>query len=749
MLSEKHKRDLYSSGLTDELINEFGYYTCDASEANRLLERQNINCECLVFPYPGIQNYFRLKPDGAILNGEGKIAKYLQKTNSESRLYIYKPIRESFATHTSDSLPILITEGEKKTAKATLEFYVKEKLFLPIGISGVWNWRTRKLIKTSDGSQVYVPDVIDDIKSLPINNRIIYISFDSDIETNEQVQNAENELARYFIGKGALRVCSVRIPPEENKLGLDDYIIKYGVEKFKDLILRSESSSFIKYSIKFLRKLPKLTAVEKLDVMTALINKDQGASGSFYHDNNGSYHFNNRTRKVLQLEEDKYQMEIADEYGLYRDSSEFKGVYTKLEEHALFKGKEIKIRHFSHYNKNTGTINIYNNDGAFYEIPKKLPSNKITIQKNGTNNIFFKHREFDVIHYIPESVGFFEQYILDVCNFQHTEYTQLSPDQQRFLFTVWFYSLFFPDLMPTKPILVMTGDYGSGKSTIQRLVGKLLFGASFNVSTIQGERDFLTSIINKYYLVYDNVDINEEWVRNAIASLSTGFKVEVRKLYSNMEMFQADPISYLAMNSMGQGLYKRPDVANRLLIFRTKRIQEFIPPHILEKDVLENRDAILSEIMDNLLKINMFIDDKFTYHGTFRMADFANLGFKIATALGRENEFKIILEIVSNEQQSLPLEDNPLVDILDKWLNRRVEVKYISTGELYAECKSIADTTKLHFPFKSSAGFGKALQFAHENLKQIYKVDVRRGHANKMVWMITYKESENGRERNN
>lgn len=743
-LSKKHTDDLHGSGLDDKIIEEVGVYTCDANEANRLLDRRDIDCECLVLPYPGVPDYFRLKPDGIITDANGKPAKYLQKTGSQSKLFIHNAIRHRLVSMNGDGqLPLLIVEGEKKTLKATQDLFFRENLFLPIGISGVNNWKTRRVEHTDKGDKI-VQDYIDDIKSLTLLNKIIYICFDSNTQFNDQVKEAENELGRYFIGRGAARVLTIRIPHNEkfgkHGVGLDDYLLEYGTEKFKELVSSASSNDAIKYAIKLIRKLPNKTFFDKVDTIVALVLKDLSVAGSFFLDNNGCYYFNNVSKIMLQLGDELFSMRLADDYGLYRDNAEFKAILSKIEEHATFTGKKITIKHVSYFDNTNSSLYIYNNNGSIYEIKQGdvSPSSRF----NGHFDIFFKHRqENGPISYHQAVEGTFEKYVLDVCNFQETEYTKLTQEQQKFLFQIWFYSLFFPNLLPTKPILVMTGDYGSGKSTIQRLVGKLLFGVNFNVSTIQGERDFLTSIINKYYLVYDNVDINEEWVRNAIASLSTGFKVEVRKMYSNMEMFQADPIAYLAMNSMTQGLYKRPDVASRLLIFRTKRIANFIPAQILEQNIIDHRDEILSEVFDTLRGILRYVDNKFSYFGNFRMADFANLGYKIATYFGREKEFEVILNIMSQEQAELPMEDNPLIDIIDKWLNNRGIIQdYVSTGELYGQLQKVASDNNLFFPFKSSVSFGRAMQSTFENLKLIYNVTNRRGGGNKILWLITYKK---------
>ena len=753
-LSEKHKKDLEGSGLNEEIINQSNVFTCDAVNANRLLDRKDIGCECLVFPYPSSngagKDFFRLKPDGIILNGTGKPAKYLQKYSTEvgeSRLYIHPKVKENLTVEKTEyaDLPIIITEGEKKTLKLTQDFFLDEKKFLPIGLSGVWQFCYTKQIRDKEGNVTKTKVLISDFDDIDINDHEIYICFDSNITFNKNVWEAADYLSGQLLVKGASIVKRIHIPHEESYgthgVGVDDYLISHTKKDFLDLVENAESQSSIRWTIEFTRKLPKLTQLQKLNVIVQLICKDKAANGSYFFDTNGSYYFINRTKKLLSIESDEFARIVANDYGLYREMGEFKNIMSKLDEYAYFHGRKVTIKNFSYFNKDKKQVSVYDNNGSMYNISNGV---EVTKEHNGYEDIFFKHRsDVEPFTYYPNSVGYWDQYIIPICNFRDTEYTKLTPSQQKFLLTVYFYSLFFPNLMPTKPVLVMTGDWQSGKSTIQRIIGKLLFGKDWNVSTLGNERDFLTSIINKYYLVYDNADIDINWVRNAIASLATGMKVETRRLYSNMEMFSADPIAYLGLNSMTQSLYKRADVASRLLIFRTKRLEgELIPEEVLNERILNVRDFLLSEIFDNLAKIANYVDDKFTYKGAFRMADFANIGFKIAIAFGRENEFKHILEIMTYDQQSLPMEDNPLIDLLDHWLNKRLVDEPIASSELYGQLKDISDTTKMYFPFKSSVSFGRDLQTSIESLKQLYDIKSFKGRSNKTLWRISFKKGE-------
>ena len=57
----------------------------------------------------------------------------------------------------------------------------------------------------------------------------------------------------------------------------------------------------------------------------------------------------------------------------------------------------------------------------------------------------------------------------------------LSRKEQEWLFESWLYAMFFPELFPTRPILAMIGEKGSGKTSVLRRIGQLLFGPKFQV----------------------------------------------------------------------------------------------------------------------------------------------------------------------------------------------------------------------------------------------------------------------------
>lgn len=747
---EDHLRDLRKSGLRDPIIRELNIYSVGPVAAAELINRQGIPCNCLVFPYPDTEPLFiRLKPFGVVPTRDGrKPPKYLQAAGTPNHLYMHSKVRDAL-NDDNCHLPVLFVEGEKKCAKATQDLFIDidEPMFLPIGLGGVNNWKYSMVAfddktKTSKKESRIIPDMTNIVWS----DRDVYICFDNDIEVKEQVEQAESHLSAYLLSRGANSILAIRLPygPQEPK-GLDDFLTEKGVSDFKILVSQADSGKLLKFYITTVRK--KYTGTEKLDLITEHVIRDHYKGGTFFRNSAGAYYYNNFSHKLYDIIRGGiYDMNMADRYGLYRNDREGKSVFDKIQEEAYLRGTHVDIKTFSYYEDDM--LYVYDNDGGMYVCTPQ----SVEYHYNGYNNVLFSHNDINAkFVYIPECKGYIDKYLLSIANFvgseSGNESTTLSYTQQLLLFRIWLLSVFFPNMLPTKPILVMVGDFESGKSTLQRLVGKLLFGADFDVSTIKEEKDFNAQIITKHYLVYDNADINKEWVQNAIASLATGFKIGLRKLYTTADLFEASPICYLAMNAMSDSLFKRPDVASRLLLFRTKALPHFMPTSTLNRNVVDHRNEMLSELIDTIRESIPFITPDQEYKGKFRMMDFANLGFKLCKITGDEHRWGLILDKMVGEQQGFSVEDNSIVDLLDIWVREQEKFGKYSEGvtatDLFKDIKNICDREfgahSSVFSIKQPIGLGKFINKHLKALQAHFYIKVGNS-GNRKVYIIRRKD---------
>ncbi len=172
-------------------------------------------------------NFYRVR-----LDKEKDKQKYTQPQGSGCRLYFpptyaaspdsQQQRRYYDAIFDTESKPreIFIVEGEKKALA------LQERLgprVTVIGLGGVQNWGK----KDDDGDRSLVKD-FEIVKGW--KDRRVYICFDSDVESNPQVERAEFQLQQALKDELGARARLMTIPPMEDgdKAGIDDLIVGLG-----------------------------------------------------------------------------------------------------------------------------------------------------------------------------------------------------------------------------------------------------------------------------------------------------------------------------------------------------------------------------------------------------------------------------------------------------------------------------------------------------------------------------------------
>lgn len=272
MLNSQHIEDLKRSGLIDQTIEASGIYSATAEQITVLLGFK-VKSAGMVIPYPGI-GMVTVKPNQTLLDKKGRPAKYLRPKGSQNRLYIPLLVKDVLQ---DTSKPLGLTEGEKKALKACQEG-------LPcIGISGCWNFRTKK----ESGESC----PIQDLDLIAWKGRIVYLILDSDARTNSSVMRAGNEFAQLLIEKGAdvkLIVLPKLDQAPESKTGLDDYLIKCTVTDLLSLdveVLDQEKSDlFPRGTIALFENLIDIVILDNKPVYLIRDGKDLKCIDSYEND---------------------------------------------------------------------------------------------------------------------------------------------------------------------------------------------------------------------------------------------------------------------------------------------------------------------------------------------------------------------------------------------------------------------------------------------------------------------------------
>lgn len=226
---------LSSSGLTLEDAKQLGIEFLEASSTAELHPSFRPLCS-LKLPYhdpfgkpisdwPKGKPFYRLRylevgTDFASMT-EAKPTRYVQEPKTVPVAYYPKNQTWGHIVNDTDE-SIIITEGEFKAAKACKEG------FPTIGLGGVYNWKSPK-----NGI-----DWLPSLEYMVWVRRKVYIVFDSDYQSNENVCNALRQLAAKLHDEGAF-VFVVTLPTLEgfDKIGLDDFLTFAGVG-FADMFVQ-------------------------------------------------------------------------------------------------------------------------------------------------------------------------------------------------------------------------------------------------------------------------------------------------------------------------------------------------------------------------------------------------------------------------------------------------------------------------------------------------------------------------------
>jgi P4 family phage/plasmid primase-like protien len=240
-LTPRHLADLRRSGLSDKQIASCGFHSLQTAPAvQKILNWKYYDGslgDCLCIPFLSADGkptgYCRLKPDSPRKSkSDGKIVKYESPKGMANRAYIPPG---TWAALRDSSAPLVITEGEKKAAAAD------QHGFACVGLVGVYGWQ-KKRAKDNRGKPFGDRELIDDLASVPLQGRIVYLCFDSDVATNPNVWRAEWHLAEALSCNGAIVkvICLPAGEPGPNgkpdKIGLDDYLIVHGPEAFRQML---------------------------------------------------------------------------------------------------------------------------------------------------------------------------------------------------------------------------------------------------------------------------------------------------------------------------------------------------------------------------------------------------------------------------------------------------------------------------------------------------------------------------------
>ena len=439
--------------------------------------------------------------------------------------------------------------------------------------------------------------------------------------------------------------------------------------------------------------------------------------GRFLHDGEDGYYLADGILHLLHRDSDSLAAMLLDRYGVNRASRQFNYVLEALKTEALQGGDRVTPHRYAFYDRDRGALYLGDNAGGLYRIDEQA----VARQQNGSDGIMF-HPEPNVAPLTVESGG--EDGLIDRLIFERAALEDgiVSAEHQRLLFKVWFFGLFFAEEMPTRMLLLLLGEKGSSKTTALNLVGRFLVGPAFSAGSVPRSQDDFDVIMYRNWLVaLDNIDEHIPWLKDRLALAATGNTPRKRQLYTDRGEVAAPYRAFTALTSR-EPKFVRDDVADRMLVLRTRRIEQFQPSQLLYQEIDHARPQLWGEVVPVLQRIVGELRRLESDVGlNFRMADFARVGVAIARALDKEEEFREAMSTVPREQAHLLIEHDLTAQALIQWARENPERGEVTAAELYTD---LSRSEGFSHACRNAVSLGQRLRHLQEDLKSAVRIKV-------------------------
>lgn len=274
----------------------------------------------------------------------------------------------------------------------------------------------------------------------------------------------------------------------------------------------------------------------------------------------------------------------------------------------------------------------------------KITDDEYTIVKN--TPICFLRNDTMLEQYKPE-------YNEDVDIWKLEDFINVKTKDELKLLVINIISYFIPEI--PHHILILIGNQGSSKSTVCRMIKKIVDPSTVDIySYPKSKEDLVLHLNNAYLIPYDNLNrINEEY-NDIFCQVATGGNFLKRKLYTDSSLITYSLRRGLILNGINIAT-EQPDLLDRSIVLHLKTIQN--NERKTEKEIFDKFDECIPYFMDHIFETisrAREIYKEIELEELPRMADAVKWSCAISEALGISSEE--YLEIYRRNQENINIE---------------------------------------------------------------------------------------------
>jgi len=554
-LNERDYDWLSQSWITGELADQAMLRRVDAQQGREIVGQKGTrDCSGILIPYywpDGPHPFsYRVRRDHPELEAgkDGRLkqkGKYLGAPGGANRLYI--PPGVTLEQLRDTARPIVIVEGEKKAlALWRLANYERDTpRFVPIAIAGVWSWRG-KVGKAPGprGERVDVHGPITDLNRIEWNGRTVLIVFDADVKTNDSVHWARKGIAKVLTTRSA-KVRFINMPQDSGVNGIDELLVAWGPDRVLKLFDQSDGEP------------PSELDLNQSQVLIALCD-----DAKLFHTPDGEAYAqvlveDHRETWALRSKGFKRWMvrKFYQQSGKPPGSQALQDAIGFLEAKAQFDGLEAPL--FVRVAEHFGRV-YFDLCDAKWRVAEIGPRGWRVISDPPVH--FRRPRGMQTL---PEPVAGGSIALL-------RNFINVGDDSNWILCVSWLVAACRP--RGPFPILILQGEQGSAKSTMVKLLRKIIDPSSALVRTPPRDvRDLVIAANNSWVIAYDNLSDIPPSLSDSFCRLATGGGFSTRELYTDAEEVFFDATRPVVLNGIDH-LADRADLADRALILNLPAI---------------------------------------------------------------------------------------------------------------------------------------------------------------------------------
>ena len=658
-LNPSHLARLRASNISDAVITQRGYYSANSPDELLALDFKpyQATCPALVIPQfnpLGTLYGYQIRPDTPRTTSPGKSVKYEFPQGYKPGLDCPPATTNALKDRT---VPLFFTEGSLKADAAVAAGLIC------VAVPGVWGFRSTN----TSGGKLVIPD----LQEIALNERDVYIAFDSDAPQKTQVSNALGALRQALDARGA-KVKVIYIPPAPSgaKQGLDDFFAAGGTVE-----------QLLAYATEELQRLPaNASEIERISKLTSEMEVFRTPQGEAY---SGFQAGEERIYAPLRLRAGRspeaYLLDAySRRYGRPAKTEYVREVLTGLEAQTQMSGAVRTVHHRIGRENGRLYLDLANAQGQVVEITR----DGWQVLDGTKSDIAFRRNTNLAALPTPERGGSIDE-LRSVLNFGAEANFQLI--------IAWLIGAFWD--LPAYPILVVLGEPGSAKSMTSKQLRQLVdpvAQAPTRALPFKVE-DVIIAANNSHVLAFSNVSTINQAMSDALCRVASGEGYGTRQFYSNSEEVVFGGARPITLNGITD-FVTQPDLIDRSIIIRLPAIPE--SKRRVESEIMQEFETLRPRVLGALLDILVSVEQRLPTvqpQRLYRLADFTKLMIAAEPQLGwKSGSFEAVYGGNRDEAIESGLDAEFVIGILQQWA-RQLKEPFLGTAtDLLSTLKSFA-----------------------------------------------------------